>query len=174
MHINIDKIQPKRLQNDIYHRSRLRRALNSETWNWSYLLNRAEYYDENLHAYWYWQYVAQWIVKCHLSMIVTLPMSRLRLVRHRTVREKCPHLLNRFEYFDKLLHTHWYWQDLAQVVAKWHLSSVEAFSNSKFWKSENGPISWSQWNILMKFCMHIYIDKMYSDPFPFPFHVALL
>ena len=40
------------------------------------------------------------------------------------------------EYFDKSLQTHWYWQDLAQGIAKWHLSSVEALPSAKFWKSE--------------------------------------
>ena len=73
---------------------------------------------------------------------------------------KWPYLLNRVEYFDKLLRKHWYWQDLAQRIAKWHFSSVEALPSSKFWKSENGPISWTEWNIVMKFCIHIDIDKM--------------
>ena len=30
---------------------------------------------------------------------------------------KWPYLLNWVEYFDKLLHKHWYWQDLAQGIA---------------------------------------------------------
>ena len=30
----------------------------------------------------------------------------------------------------------------------------------KKWKSENGPISWIEWNIVMKFCIHIDIDMM--------------
>ena len=42
---------------------------------------------------------------------------------------------------------------------KWHLSSVEALPRSKFWKSENGPISWTEWNILMKFCIHIDMER---------------
>ena len=42
-----------------------------------------------------------------------------------------------------------YWQDLAQKIANWHLSSVEAMPRSKFWKSENSPISWTEWNIVM-------------------------
>ena len=44
--------------------------------------------------------------------------------------------INHLEYFDKRLHTHWYWQDLAQEIAKWHLSSVEALLSSKFWKQK--------------------------------------
>ena len=34
------------------------------------------------------------------------------------------------------------------------------FAELKFWKSENGPISWTEWNIVMKFCIHIDIDMM--------------
>ena len=71
------------------------------------------------------------------------------------------HLLNWVEYLDKLLRKHWYWQDLAQEIAKWHFSLVEALPNSKFWKSDNGAISWTEWNIVMKFYIHIDTDKMY-------------
>ena len=49
-------------------------------------------------------------------------------------------------------------QDQAQDIVKWHFSSVEALPSSKFWKSENGPTSWTEWNIVMKFCIHIDID----------------
>ena len=72
-----------------------------------------------------------------------------------------PYLLNWVEYNDKLLHKHWYWQDLAQEIAKLHFSLVEALPSSKFWKSDNDTISWTEWNIVMKFCIHIDIDKMY-------------
>ena len=41
---------------------------------------------------------------------------------------------NWVEYFDKLLRKQWYWQDLAQEIAKWHFSLVEALLSSKFWK----------------------------------------
>ena len=27
-------------------------------------------------------------------------------------------------------------------------------------KSENGPISWTEWNILINFCVNIDIDKI--------------
>ena len=65
------------------------------------------------------------------------------------------------EYFDKLLRKHWYWRDLAQEIAKWHFSLVEALPSSKFWKRDNGAISWTEWNIVMKFCIHVDINKMY-------------
>ena len=49
---------------------------------------------------------------------------------------------------------------LAQEISKWHLSLLKILPSSKFWKSENGPISWTKCNIVMKTCMHIDIDKM--------------
>ena len=73
---------------------------------------------------------------------------------------KWSYLLNWLEYFDKLLRKHRYWQDLAQEIANWHFLSVEALPSSKFWKSENGPISRTVKNIVLKFCIHIDIDKM--------------
>ena len=73
---------------------------------------------------------------------------------------KWPYLLNWVEYFDKLLCKHWYWQDLVQEIAKWHFLSVEALPSSKFWKSENGSISRTVKNIVMKFCIHTDTDKM--------------
>ena len=47
--------------------------------------------------------------------------------------------------------------NLAQEIAKLHLTSVEAVPSSKFWKSENGP---TEWTIVMKLCIHVDIDKM--------------
>ena len=75
-----------------------------------------------------------------------------------------PYPLNLLVYFDKILHTHYYWHDIDRGIAKssprdckWHLTSVEAVSSSKFWKSENGR---TEWTIVMKLCIHIDIDKM--------------
>ena len=73
---------------------------------------------------------------------------------------KWSYLLNWVEYFDKPFRKHWYWQDLAQEIAKWHFSSVEDLPSSKFWKSDNGAISWTEWNLVMKFCIHIDIDMI--------------
>ena len=47
--------------------------------------------------------------------------------------------------------------NLAQEIAKWHLTSVEAVPSSKFWKNENGR---TEWTIVMKLCIHIDINKM--------------
>ena len=70
------------------------------------------------------------------------------------------YLLNWVEYFDKLLSKHGYWQDLAQEIANWYFLSVETLASSKVFKSENGPLSRTVKNIVMKFCIHIDIDKM--------------
>ena len=72
---------------------------------------------------------------------------------------KWPYLLNWVEYFDKLLREHQYWQDLAQEIP--YFSLDEGLPSSKFWKSDNGAFSWTEWNIVVKFCIHIDIDKMY-------------
>ena len=69
------------------------------------------------------------------------------------------YLLNWVEYFDRLLHKQWYWQDLAQEIVKCHFSSVEILLSSKFWKSENGPIFWTEWNIVMKFAYTLVLTR---------------
>ena len=188
-----------------WHFSSVEALLSSKFWKsekkWPYLLNWVEYCGEILHTHWYWQDVAQEIVKCHLGLVEVLPrfkfwkqwnftlkpfkyfdkiLQTLILTRsslrnckmtfiigrgfaERQIQKKWkwPYLLNWVEYFDKVLRKHWYWQDLAQEIAKWHFSSVEALPSSKFWKSDNGAISWTEWNIVMKFCILIDIDKMY-------------
>ena len=70
------------------------------------------------------------------------------------------YLLNWVEYFDTLLRKHWNSQDLAHEIANWHFyrSRLCRAPNSK--KSENGPISRTVQNIVMKFCIYIDIDKM--------------
>ena len=94
---------------------------------------------------------------CKMTFIIGRGFAERQILK----KWKWPYPLNWVEYFDKLLRKHWYWQDLAQEIAKWHFSLVEALPSSKFWKSDNGAISWTEWNIVMKFCIHIDIDKMY-------------
>ena len=90
---------------------------------------------------------------CKMTFIVGRGFAERQILK----KWKLPYLLNWVEYFDKLLRKHWYWQDLALEIAKWHFSLVEALPSSKFWKSDNGAISWTEWNIVM----NIDIDKMY-------------
>ena len=84
-----------------------------------------DYCDETLHTRWYWQDVAQEIVKCHLGLAETLPRFKF----WKTV--KLALSLETFEYFDKIMHKHCYWRELDRRIAKCHLSSVEAMSRYK-------------------------------------------
>ena len=87
---------------------------------------------------------------CKMTFIIGRGFAESQILK----KWKWPYLLNWVEYFDKLLGKHWYSQDLTQKIAKWHFSPVEALPSSKFWKSDNGAISWTEWNIVMKFCIH--------------------
>ena len=60
-------------------------------------------------------------------------------------------------------YTHWYWQDVAQEIVECHLGSAEALPSFKFWKSENIPISWTEWNILINFCVNILLRSCPKD-----------
>ena len=42
---------------------------------------------------------------------------------------------NWVDYCDETLHTHWYWQDAAQEIVKYHLGLAEALPRFKFWKT---------------------------------------
>ena len=91
-----------------------------------------------------------------MTFIIGRGFAELQILK----KWKWPYLLNWVEYFDKLLRKHWYWQYLAQQIANLHFFLLEALSSSKHWKSENGPISWTVKNIVMKCCIHIDTDKM--------------
>ena len=90
---------------------------------------------------------------CKMTFIIGRGFTERQILK----KWKWPYLLNWVEYFDRLLRKHWYDQDLAQEIVKCHFSSVEVLPSSKFWKSENGHIFWTEWNIVMKFCIHIDI-----------------
>ena len=89
--------------------------------------------------WWWWQFVKILSPTCWWKMSITL---------------------NRLEYFNKILHTHWNWQDVAQEIVNCYLGLAEALPRFRFWKSENSPISWTEWNILINFCLNIDIDKV--------------
>ena len=40
-----------------------------KTWKWPYLLNWVEYIDRLLHKHWYYQGLAEEIVKCYFSSV---------------------------------------------------------------------------------------------------------
>ena len=84
------------------------------------------------------------------------------------VMEFCIHIDIDKMYPMRLSNDIWDWlsfcrgsnSEKSETIAKWHLSLVEALPSAKFWKSENGLISWIEWNILIDFCVKIYIDKI--------------
>ena len=92
---------------------------------------------------------------CKMTFIIGRGFAECQILK----KWKWPYLLNWVEYFDKLLRKHWYWQDLAQEIANWHFSSVEALPSSKFWKSENGPIPSTVKNIVMKFAYTLILTR---------------
>ena len=66
---------------------------------------------------------------------------------------------NWVDYCGETLHTHRYWQDVAQEIFKCHLGLAEALPRFKFLKnSETGPVSGNFLNIMIKLCINIAID----------------
>ena len=144
-----------RLRTDIFYQSRLCRAPNSEKvkmalslelwrilwWNFAYklILTRCSQWD--------WQMIFG----------IGRDFAEVQILK----KVKLAYSLNLLVYFNKILHTHFYWHDLDRGIAKsnpkWHLTSVEAVPSSRFCKIENGRI---EWTIVMKLCLHIDIDKM--------------
>ena len=92
---------------------------------------------------------------CKMTFIIGRGFAECQILK----KWKWPYLLNWVEYFDKLLRKLWYWQDLAQEIAKWHVyrSRLCRAPNSE---KKNGPISWNVKNIMMKFYIHIDLDKL--------------
>ena len=66
---------------------------------------------------------------------MTFTVGRGFAERQILKKKKWPCLLNWVEYFDKLLHKHWYWPDLAQEIAKWHFSSGRGFAELQILKT---------------------------------------
>ena len=92
---------------------------------------------------------------CKMTFIIGRGFAERQILK----KWKWLYLLNWVEYFDKLLRKHWYWQNLAQEIANLHFLSIEALPSSKFWKSENGPISRTVKNIVMKFAYTLILTR---------------
>ena len=93
---------------------------------------------------------------CKMTFIIGRGFAECQILK----KWKWPYLLNWVEYFDKLLRKHWYWQDLSQEIANWHFFRSRLCRDPNSEKNENGPISRTVKNIVMKFCVHIGIAKM--------------
>ena len=65
---------------------------------------------------------------------------------------KWPYRLNCEEYCDEILHTHWYCQDVANEIVRWHLGLVEVLPRFKFWKKK--------WNCPYYLNLLVYFDKI--------------
>ena len=145
-------------------------------WKWPYLLNWVDYFDKLLRKHWYWQDLAQEIAKWHFnwSRLYRTPNSE-RVIMALSFELSGILRLN-FAYTLTLTRcTPWDCQMTFEInwvfcrvsnsennetIAKWHLSSIEALPSAKFWKSEIGLISWTEWNILIDFCVNIDIDNI--------------
>ena len=154
-------------------------------WKWPYLLNWVEYFDRLLRKHRYYQDQAQEIVKClfnrsrfcrapnseKVKMALSLELSETlwrnfaytlvywQDVAHEVVKWQLElvEVLPRFKFWKNWKLT---LKDLGHGIAKWHLSSVETLPSAKFWKNENGSTSWTEWNILINFCVNIDFDKI--------------
>ena len=125
----------------------------------------------------YWQDVAHEIVKWHLGLVEALlrfnfwkkrDYCKMTFIIGRGFAEcqilkkwKWPYLLNWVDVFDRLLRKYWYYQDLEQEIVKWLLQN-DIYHRSRFYRDPNSEkvtmaLSWTEWNSVIKFCLHIDI-----------------
>ena len=102
-------------------------------WNWPYPLNLLVYFDKILHIHYYWHDLDIGIAKssprdCKMAFNIGRGCAELQILK----KWKWP---NWVDYCDETLHTHWYWQDVAQEIVKCHLGLAEALPRFKFWKT---------------------------------------
>ena len=131
-------------------------------WNFAYtlILTRNTPWDCQMTLEIGWVFAEVQILKkwdyCKIIFIIGRGLTERQILK----KWKWPYLLNWVEYFDRLQLKHWYYKDLVQEIGKCLFSSVEVLPSSTFWKkkkSKNGPISWTEWHIVMRFCIHIGI-----------------
>ena len=63
---------------------------------------------------------------CELTFFVGQGFAELQLLK----KWKWPYLLNCEDYCGESLHTHWYWQDLANEIVEWHLGLDRGIAKS--------------------------------------------
>ena len=119
--------------------------LSNDIWDWSRFFRGSNSYNLMLKR--------SSSKNCKRTFIIGRGFAEYKILK----KWKWPYLL--VEYFDKLLRKHWYWPDLAKEIAIWHFLSVEALPSSKFWKSENGPISRTLKNIVIKFAYTLILPR---------------
>ena len=89
-----------------------------------------------------------WPKRLRTGMFIGRGFAKLQILK----KWKWHYLLNCEEYYDEILHTHWYWQAVASEIVKWHLGLVEVLPRFKFWKKWNWPYLL---NLL------VYFDKIF-------------
>ena len=139
-----------RLSNDIWDWSRFCWGSNSEKkWNWPYPLNILVYFDKILHTHYYWYDLDRGIAKsrprdCKMTFNIGRGCAELQILK----KWKWP---NWVDYCDKTLHTHWYWQDVAQEIAN---------VNWDWPRRSRGSNSEKQWNWPYLLKLFKYFDKI--------------
>ena len=125
-------------------------------WKWPYLLNWVEYFDKLLRKHWYWQDLVQEIENWHFYW------SRLcRAPNSEKVKMALSLELWRILWWNFAL-------TLMQLIltkcSQWDCQMTfeigRGFAEVQILKKKNetGPISWTFWYILIKFCKPIAID----------------
>ena len=177
VNIDIDKILPKRLRNDIFHWARFWRAPNSEKvimalslelsgilwWNFAYtlILTKCTPWDYQMRFEIGWIFARLKFWKkcdyCKMTFIVGRGFAERQILR----KWIWLYLLNWVEYFDRLLRKHWYYQDLAKEIVKCQFSSVEVLSVPNSEKKCKWPyfLNWVEYCDEMLHT-HWHIDKM--------------
>ena len=74
-------------------------------------------------------------VNCKMTFITGRGFAKCQILK----KWKWLYLLNWVEYFDKLSCKHWYWQDLAQEIAKWHFFIGQGFAELQILKKWKWP-----------------------------------
>ena len=124
-------------------------------WNWPYPLNLLVYFDKILHIHYYWHDLDRGIAKssprdCKMTFNICRGCAELQILK----KWKWP---NWVDYCDETLHTHWYWQNVAQEIVKCHLGLAEALPRFKSEKQWNWLYLYFL-NILIKLCKNVAID----------------
>ena len=153
-----------RLSNDIWDGSRFCRGSNSEKkWSWPYLLNLLVYFDKILHTHYYGHDLDRGIAKSSTrdgkkTFNIGRGCAELQILKKWKWQ-------NWMDYCDETLHTHWYWQDVAQEIVKCHLGLAEALPKFKFWRKKTVKLALSL-NILIKLCINIVTDVSWTEGLP--------
>ena len=102
--------------------------LKKKKWNWPYLLNLLVYFDIILHTHCYWHDLDREVAKSSprdrkMTFNVGRRCAELQILK----KWKWP---NWMECCDEILHTHWYWKDIAREIVKCHLDCPRLYRGS--------------------------------------------